>query len=48
MVRICGPAVVIGHVSLPEGTGIARMLTELNYWLAVAKQQGYAMALPGT
>ena len=43
-----GPAIVIGHVSLPDGTGIAKMLTELSFWLAAAQQANYAGVLPGS
>jgi NlpC/P60 family len=42
-----GPLVSIGNISLPEGSSIARALSELSFWLKVAQQQGYAGVLPG-
>jgi hypothetical protein len=40
---------MIGSVSiqLPEGQTVARALSEITFWLNVARQQGYAGVLPG-
>ena len=42
------PGAMIGSVSiqLPDGQSVARALQELNFWLNVAKQQGWQGALP--
>ena len=40
---------MIGSVSiqLPDGQSVASALSDLNFWLRVAQQQGYAGVLPG-
>ena len=43
-----GAMVNIEHISLPEGSSIAKALSELNFWLKIAQQQGYAGVLPGS
>lgn len=43
-----GAGAMIGHVSiqLPDGQSVASALRELNFWLNVAKQQGWQAAVP--
>jgi hypothetical protein len=44
-----GAGAMIGsvHIQLPEGKTVAGALSDVTFWLNVAKQQGYAGVLPG-
>jgi hypothetical protein len=44
-----GPGAMIGsvYIQLPEGQTVARALTDLNFWVSVAAQQGNTGAVPG-
>jgi phage-related protein len=42
-----GPAIGTVVIQLPEGGTVARALTDLNFWLSVSRQQGWAGGMPG-
>ena len=47
--KMAGGGAMIGNVyiQLPEGQAVARALSDLNFWVSVAAQQGNTGAVPG-